>query len=108
MPLLSSWWDRAPRIALGLALSVAMCPVRANDAPTVQRGKQLYTSYCARCHGVNMVTTGAAFDLRGFSLDQQERFERSVNQGLRAMPAWGSVLQPGDVQSLWLYVVEGR
>jgi cytochrome c55X len=40
--------------------------------------------------------------------DQRDRFERSVNQGLRAMPAWGAILKPDEVLSLWLYVTAGR
>jgi mono/diheme cytochrome c family protein len=78
-------------------------PLQAQD--DVQQGRTLYTSYCARCHGVNMVNTGAATDLRKFPKDEQERFERSVNQGVRAMPAWGGVLQPGEVQAIWRYVI---
>jgi mono/diheme cytochrome c family protein len=72
--------------------------------PSAERGRSLYTSYCARCHGVNMVTTGASFDLRTFPKDQRERFERSVTQGLRAMPAWGNTLSADELASLWLYV----
>lgn len=67
-------------------------------------GRSLYTSYCARCHGVNMVSNGASFDLRSFPKDQRERFERSVTQGLRAMPAWGTTFQPDELASLWLFV----
>jgi len=77
--------------------------------PTPERGKQLYQSYCARCHGVNMVNVGgAAFDLRTLGPEERERFEHSVTQGLRAMPAWGSILKPADVQALWSYVMAGR
>ncbi len=78
-------------------------PVQAQD--DVQQGRALYTSYCARCHGVNMINTGAATDLRKFPKDEPERFARSVNQGVRAMPAWGGILQPGDVQAIWRYVI---
>jgi cytochrome c55X len=81
----------------------------ADTQPSPEKGRQLYGSFCARCHGLNMVTSGAAtFDLRTFPPDQQERFERSVKHGLRAMPAWGNILKPGDVQSLWLFVTAGR
>lgn len=84
-----------------------LSPLRAEPAdqqPSVQRGRQLYTSYCARCHGLNMVSTGASFDLRSFPKDQRERFERSVTQGLRAMPAWGATLKKPELESLWLYI----
>jgi cytochrome c55X len=96
----------------GALLAVALAPAAAqpgDGAPSAEKGRQLYGSYCARCHGLGMVTTGAAtFDLRTLAANEQERFERSVTQGLRAMPAWGGILKPGDVQSLWLYVLAGR
>lgn len=106
-------WKAAARSAcVGMAMAGMSAPAWSQSAeapPSVERGRSLYTSYCARCHGLNMVTPGAAFfDLRTIPPDQQERFERSVNHGLRAMPAWGSILKPADVQSLWLYVTAGR
>jgi cytochrome c55X len=79
----------------------------AATQPSVDRGRSLYSSYCARCHGVNMVTTGASFDLRTFPKDQRERFERSVMQGIRAMPAWGTTLAADELASLWLFVSTG-
>jgi cytochrome c55X len=88
--------------AVMLGLSLATPAWAQDEAP---QGRALYTSYCARCHGVNMVNTGAATDLRKFPKDEQERFERSVNQGVRAMPAWGSILKPADVQAIWSYVI---
>ena len=89
--------------AAGVLWLLLATPASAQDE--VQQGRALYTSYCARCHGVNMVNTGAATDLRKFPKEEQERFERSVNQGVRAMPAWGSILQPGEVQAIWRYVI---
>jgi mono/diheme cytochrome c family protein len=106
-------WRIALRAAcLGLATAVALPLARAQGTetpPTAERGRQLYTSYCARCHGLNMVAAGSAFfDLRTLGPDEQERFERAVKQGLRAMPAWGGILQPADIQALWLFVLAGR
>lgn len=101
-------WERAA-LALALAGAAAAATAQSGDAPSVERGRQLYNSYCARCHGVNMVSPGASFfDLRTLTPKEQERFERSVTQGVRAMPAWGSILKPGDVESLWSYVMAGR
>lgn len=101
-------WERTA-LALALAGAAAAASAQSGDAPSVERGRQLYNSYCARCHGVNMVSPGASFfDLRTLTAKEQERFERSVTQGVRAMPAWGSILKPGDVESLWSYVMAGR
>lgn len=91
--------------------AAALLPVRvagAEPAPATRDGRTLYTSFCARCHGLNMVNTGGAtFDLRKFPKDQHERFVRSVTQGLRAMPAWGSIFKPEEVEALWQYVSAG-
>lgn len=87
-----------------LPCSVATAQAPSEGAASAAQGRSLYTSYCARCHGVNMVSNGASFDLRSFPKDQRERFERSVTQGLRAMPAWGTTFQPDELASLWLFV----
>ena len=117
---------RAAARGLGLALWLAagLAPAAAQTGPSAQpdkpaqtalaqpsadKGRQLYNSYCARCHGLNMVTPGSAFfDLRTLRADELDRFERSVNQGLRAMPAWGTILKPDDVRSIWAYVSAAR
>lgn len=100
------WW------AVVGALVAAAAPAAAQTgdaAPSADRGKRLYNSYCARCHGINMVNPGAgSFDLRTLTPTEQDRFERSVNQGVRAMPAWGTILKPSDVQSLWAYVMTSK
>ena len=102
---------RAATLAAVLCASLLPWSAATAQAPeggaSAAQGRSLYTSYCARCHGVNMVNTGASFDLRSFPKDQRERFERSVTQGLRAMPAWGTTFQPDELASLWLFVSAG-
>lgn len=99
----------ASKLAALAAAAVVALPVLAQDAPSASgaKGRSLYMSYCARCHGVNMVNTGVSFDLRSFPKDDKDRFVRSVTQGVRAMPAWGSTLKPEELESLWLYVSAG-
>jgi cytochrome c55X len=79
----------------------------ADGSSSAVEGKSLYTGFCARCHGVNMVASGAGFDLRSFPKDQRARFERSVTEGLRAMPAWGNRFTAQELESLWLFVSAG-
>ena len=96
-------------VGVGMATALATAAAQAEAPPSADKGRQLYGSYCARCHGINMVTPGSGFfDLRTLTAAEQERFEHAVKQGVRAMPAWGSILKPADVQSLWLYVMAGR
>jgi mono/diheme cytochrome c family protein len=77
----------------------------AAPAPAAADGRRIYTSFCTRCHGINLVTTGSAyFDLRTFPQADKERFLRSVSKGLRAMPAWEGTLRPEQMEALWLYI----
>jgi mono/diheme cytochrome c family protein len=99
----------APAVAFAQAASAP--PAAAGSEPgaaslvSVTLGRRAYTSYCARCHGLNLVVTGGAFfDLRTFPRDDKERFLRSVRQGTRAMPAWQGIVKPEEMESIWLYI----
>ena len=79
--------------------------VRADDASdTVAAGRRSYTSLCARCHGLDLVTSGNGLDLRTFPKEGKERFLRSVNKGLRAMPAWEGAAKPEQIEAIWIYI----
>jgi mono/diheme cytochrome c family protein len=76
------------------------------DAAEAAAGRRIYTQNCSRCHGINMVSPGGAFfDLRQYPLEEKERFFRSVNEGVRAMPAWKDGLKPEEINKVWAYVV---
>ena len=109
----SSWITAVAACATVVLASTAPAQVTATapapEPSAVDAGKRLYTSYCARCHGLNMVTTSAAFfDLRTFPKDDKSRFVESVTKGKRAMPAWGGALKEPDIDLLWTYVTAPR
>lgn len=88
----------------GDSVNVAPAPVVAGPA-LAKQGKRLYALVCARCHGLNMALTGeSTFNLREFPLDQKERFVESVTKGKRAMPAWGGMVSPEEIEALWAYI----
>jgi cytochrome c55X len=93
-------------LALAAGAAAAQAPGPApTPADEVQEGRRLYVSYCTRCHGVNLVSPGGAFfDLRTFPRDDKERFLRSMKEGKRAMPAWGSIIKPHEMDSIWAYI----
>jgi mono/diheme cytochrome c family protein len=95
-------------------VSVALVLIGTNAAAeefTVEKikaGADIYATYCTPCHGAQMEYPGGTFDLRKFPPGQFERFQASVTKGKNNMPPWGEVLQPGELEALWAYVMAGE
>jgi mono/diheme cytochrome c family protein len=101
---------RAAALSLsrGAAAALALLATAAaaqTPAELADKGRRVYTSYCARCHGIGLVVTSSAyFDLRSFPRDDKERFVRSVKEGKRAMPAWDGIVKPDEIEAVWVYI----
>lgn len=76
----------------------------ATAAEAAEAGRKVYVISCQRCHGINLATNGIGFDLRTFPQNDKARFVRAVTQGLRAMPALGASLKPGQLDQIWAYI----
>jgi mono/diheme cytochrome c family protein len=74
----------------------------------IDKGAEVYATYCVPCHGPNMDYPGGSFDLRTFPSQQHARFVASVSKGKNNMPPWGDLLPPGDIEALWAYVMAGE
>lgn len=102
----------AAAAALSLALACASGGAQSpggNFAPEqIKRGAGLYVAHCESCHGVQMQGPQWGIDLATFPRDNPKRFIESVTNGTRAMPPWGDVLKPDEIQALWAYVVAGE
>lgn len=86
------------------AASVA-APAAAAVPATPEAGRRAYTSFCVRCHGINLaVGSSAFFDLRTFPKDDKARFMDAVMNGKRAMPAWKGIVSPEQAEAIWVYV----
>jgi mono/diheme cytochrome c family protein len=90
------------------ALALACAPGFAQQPDALQAGAEIYARNCSACHGARMLDPQGAFDLRKFPRDQRERFVTSVTKGKNAMPPWGDVLKPEEIEALWLYVTTGE
>jgi mono/diheme cytochrome c family protein len=74
----------------------------------IKAGAALYAANCESCHGVRMLGPQWGIDLAKFPRDNPKRFVYSVTNGTKAMPPWGDVLKPEEIQALWAYVVAGE
>lgn len=99
------------RMLAGLALALGVAAALAQEQfppERIRSGAQIYEQNCAPCHGPRMQDPNAAFDLRTFPPDQKGRFFASVSKGKNAMPPWGDLFKPEDVEALWAYVMAGE
>ena len=74
----------------------------------IEKGAAIYAQNCAPCHGPRMRDPEGSFDLRKFPPAEKARFVTSVNKGKNAMPPWGDLFKPNDVDALWAYVMAGE
>jgi len=96
-------------ILIGALLAFAHA-ASAQDAfkpEQIKSGSEIYARHCAACHGPRMADPEGASDLRKFPRDQRERFLTSVAKGKNAMPPWGDLLKPDEIEALWAYVTTG-
>lgn len=91
-------------VAPSAGAAVGSPPAAADPAVMAAAGRRTYTGMCARCHGLNLVSTGFGADLRRFPPEDRERFNRVVLEGRQAMPALKSLLKPADLDALWAYL----
>jgi PQQ-dependent dehydrogenase (methanol/ethanol family) len=74
----------------------------------VSEGETLYGDYCQRCHGIDVISSGAVPDLRRATAETHQAFEGIVLGGARqarGMPAHGDVLDAEDVRRIQAYVL---
>ena len=111
--MMSSAWLKV--LVVGFCLIGTPALHAADDKPDAApspelaaQGKTLYRQLCSNCHGVNMVNAGtSSFDLRTFPQDDKTRFVNSVMHGKNAMPAWGDLVKPEEIEAIWAYVLTG-
>lgn len=79
------------------------------DKERLQRGSELYHSYCSFCHGVLVVSGDGIIDLRRLPTPFHNNFDLIVRQGAMAtlgMPSFGDVLNEQDVEDIHAYVID--
>ena len=97
----------AVTILLGAMLWL-MQVANAEDAPPdkakIEAGETVYTTYCAVCHGDNLVSTGQFPNLRRLSAKDREKFDTTVRNGRNQMPPWKDVVSDVQLDQLWSYI----
>jgi quinohemoprotein ethanol dehydrogenase len=81
----------------------------AASRPEIEKGRVLYATFCARCHGADVASGGLVPDLRYLTAAMHERFEEIVRGGaLRevGMPSFSEDLMADQVRLIHAYVLD--
>jgi quinohemoprotein ethanol dehydrogenase len=74
----------------------------------VEQGRVLFANFCSRCHGADVVSSGAVPDLRYAAEPTHEMFEEIVLGGARkeaGMPSFMGDITPAQVRLLHAYIL---
>jgi quinohemoprotein ethanol dehydrogenase len=81
----------------------------AASRPEIEKGRALFATFCARCHGGDAVSGGSVPDLRYTTAAMHERFEEIVRGGaLRelGMPSFSEDVTAAQVRLIHAYVLD--
>jgi quinohemoprotein ethanol dehydrogenase len=81
----------------------------AASKPEIEKGRILFATFCARCHGAEVASAGAVPDLRFATAGTHEKFEEIVRGGaLRevGMPSFSEDLTAAQVRLIHAYVLD--
>ena len=81
----------------------------AASKPDMEKGRVLYATFCARCHGAEVASGGAVFDLRYAPEETHQKFEQIALGGTArefGMPSFSEDLTSAQVRLIQGYVLD--
>jgi mono/diheme cytochrome c family protein len=74
------------------------------DKAKIEAGDTVYNTYCAVCHGDNLVSSGQFPNLRRLTANDRGKFDTTVRNGRNQMPPWKDVLSDDKIDQVWAYI----
>jgi quinohemoprotein ethanol dehydrogenase len=91
------------------AAAVGPPPEQTGTPAQIEKGKVLYASYCARCHGSEVINAGPLTGLaRAASLGDAKQWNLIAFAGLKGnsgMPGFMAEIKPEDTEAVRAYVI---
>jgi mono/diheme cytochrome c family protein len=91
----------------GLSAWIAMAALAQQQLPDttkIEAGETVYNTYCAPCHGDQLVSTGQFPNLRRLTPPDRTKFDSTVRDGRNQMPPWRGVLTDEQIDQIWSYI----
>jgi mono/diheme cytochrome c family protein len=74
------------------------------DRAKIEAGETVYSTYCAPCHGDQLVSTGQFPNLRRLTPADRAKFDSTVRDGRNQMPPWRGVVSDKQIDQIWAYI----
>ena len=74
------------------------------DKAKIEAGETVYSTYCAPCHGDQLVSTGQFPNLRRLTPADRAKFDSTVRDGRNQMPPWRGVVSDEQTDQIWAYI----
>ena len=96
-------------MVIGCGVSVWHCTAvlaqqQLPDRANIEAGESVYSTYCAPCHGDQLVSTGQFPNLRRLTPSDRTKFDSTVRDGRNQMPPWRGVLSDEQIDQIWAYI----
>ena len=91
----------------GLSVCIALAAFGQQQLPdraNIEAGEMVYSTYCAPCHGDQLVSTGQFPNLRRLGPTDRAKFDSTVRDGRNQMPPWRGVLSDEQIDQIWSYI----
>ena len=100
---------RCARIVVGCGVSLwlataALAQEPLPDRAKIEAGETVYSTYCAPCHGDQLVSTGQFPNLRRLTPADRAKFDGTVRDGRNQMPPWRGVVSDEQIEQIWVYI----
>ncbi len=77
------------------------------DARAIHRGRKVFNSNCAHCHGEDAAASDSYYNLPQLLADKSDAFFfHTVTHGIssKGMPAWGGILKRGQMADVLAFI----
>jgi mono/diheme cytochrome c family protein len=91
-------------VGCGLSVWLAIAAWAQQDQAKIEAGETVYSTYCAPCHGDQLVSTGQFPNLRRLKPADRAKFESTVRDGRNQMPPWRGVVSDEQIDQIWVYI----
>jgi cytochrome c55X len=94
-------------VRCGLSIWLAIPALAQEPLPEkakIDAEETVYSTYCAPCHGDQLVSTGQLPNLRRLTSADRAKFDSTVRDGPNQMRPWRGVVSDEQLDQIWAHI----